>query len=111
MPRPAPAADPAGTAELSADDRAVFLRIEGQVQGVGYRAFVQEQALSLGVTGWVVNREDGSVEAALYGRGTALGELITRLRQGPPAAQVESLDVRSTHRGQISDVPRGGYAF
>ena len=96
---------------MSEDERALFVRAEGQVQGVSYRAFTQEQAAQLGIHGWVVNRDDGSVEAVLHGPGAKLGELITRMRQGPPAAKVDGLDVRSTDRGRISDVPDGAVTF
>ena len=96
---------------MSEAERAVFVRVQGRVQGVGFRAFTAEQAAALGVRGWVVNRDDGSVEAALHGHGGKLGELIGRLRAGPPSAGVESLDVRSTDRGRIGDVPQGAHAF
>lgn len=96
---------------MSEAERAVFVRVEGRVQGVGFRAFTAEQAATLGVRGWVVNRDDGSVEAALHGHGGKLGELIARLRAGPPAAEVAALDVRSTDRGRVGDVPEGAHAF
>ena len=92
-------------------ERAIAVRVTGLVQGVGYRAFVQDQAVALGIRGWVMNRDDGSVEAALHGPGTALGDLIGRLRQGPPAAKVEAIDVQSIDRGRLVEVPQGGYAF
>ena len=92
-------------------ERAVSVRVEGLVQGVGYRAFARQEARRLGVKGWVVNREDGSVEAALYGAGAALGDLIGRLRQGPPGAKVEKLDVSSTVSGHAEAVPPDGHAF
>ena len=92
-------------------ERAVALRIEGRVQGVGYRAFAQDEARRLGVKGWVVNRDNGSVEAALHGPGAALGDLIGILRKGPPGAVVDKLDVRSADRGMTEAVPPGGYAF
>ena len=96
---------------MSESERAVFVRIEGKVQGVGFRAFVAEQATALGVRGWVLNRDDGSVEAALHGHGGKLGDLIGRLRAGPPAAEVAALDVRSTDRGRVGDVPDEAHAF
>lgn len=96
---------------MSEAERAVSVRIEGRVQGVGFRAYVAEQAAALGVRGWVLNHDDGSVEAALHGHGGKLGELIGRLRAGPPSAEVGALDVRSTDRGRVGDVPDGAHAF
>ncbi len=92
-------------------ERAVAIRVTGLVQGVGYRAFTRDQAVALNIRGWVVNREDGSVEAVLQGPGGVLGDLIGRLRQGPPAAQVAAIDVQSTDQGRLAEVPQGGYAF
>jgi acylphosphatase len=68
--------------------RAVHLRIEGSVQGVGYRAWTRRAALSLGLSGWVRNRPDGSVEAHVQGADEAVAEMIARCRQGPEAAHV-----------------------
>ena len=96
---------------MSEAERAVMIRVSGTVQNVGYRAFVQNQAAQLGIRGWVVNRDDGSVEGALHGPGAQLGELIGLLRKGPAAATVASVDVQSTDRGRIADVPDGGYSF
>ena len=92
-------------------ERAVSVRVRGRVQGVGYRAFVQDHATQLGIHGWVVNRDDGSVEAALHALGAILGEMIGRMRQGPVGANVEALDVQSVEHGRLADVPHGGYAF
>ena len=96
---------------MSEGERAVFVRIEGTVQGVGFRAYTAELAAALGVRGWVVNRDDGSVEAALHGHGGKLGDLIGRLRVGPPSSMVEMLDVRSTERGRVGDIPDGAHTF
>lgn len=96
---------------MSDDERAVLVRIRGRVQGVSFRAFAQEEAQQRGIRGWVVNLPDGSVEAALHGPGAALGELVGRLRQGPPAAAVDGLDVQSADRSRIADVPPEGVTF
>lgn len=96
---------------MSEGERAVFVRVEGRVQGVGFRAYTAEQASALGIRGWVVNRDDGSVEAALHGPGGKLGDLIGRLREGPPAAKVEALDVRSTDRGRVGEAPDDAHRF
>jgi acylphosphatase len=69
------------------------VRITGRVQGVFFRAWTQQQAIELGVNGWVRNCDDGSVEAHLEGDEAAMKALIHRMHQGPPAAQVENVDV------------------
>jgi acylphosphatase len=57
--------------------------VEGHVQGVGFRAFVLEHALELGLTGWVRNRWDGTVEVMAEGSKMELEKLLAALRRGP----------------------------
>ncbi|GAC1341500.1 MAG: acylphosphatase [Acetobacteraceae bacterium] len=64
------------------------LRIAGEVQGVGYRAWMVREAVELGVFGWVRNRGDGTVEALVHGDAAAVEELLRRCRRGPAAAVV-----------------------
>ncbi len=68
-----------------------WVRITGLVQGVFYRAWTAEQARALGVSGWVRNCPDGSVEAQLSGVPEAVEQLLERMRRGPPGAKVEHL--------------------
>ena len=68
------------------------LHISGRVQGVGYRESMRYEAERLGVTGWVRNRADGSVEALVQGSGESLKRLIDWARRGPPGARVSRLD-------------------
>ena len=69
------------------------LIVTGRVQGVGYRDWLQEMAERLGLTGWVRNRFDGSVEAVIVGEEAAVGRMIEACRQGPRLARVDALDV------------------
>jgi acylphosphatase len=65
--------------------------IQGVVQGVGYRAWVERQAAARGLQGWVRNRRDGSVEAVFAGRSDAVTEMIAACRRGPPMAKVNAV--------------------
>jgi acylphosphatase len=65
--------------------------VTGRVQGVWFRAWTQQQAEELGVAGWVRNCRDGSVETELWGDQERVERLIERLREGPPAAQVDDV--------------------
>ena len=69
------------------------LTISGRVQGVGYRDWALATGLRLGLTGWVRNRTDGSVEALIVGEESAIGHMIAACRRGPPMAKVDEIDV------------------
>ena len=64
------------------------IHVKGRVQGVGYRAAFQHQARTLGITGWVRNRSDGSVEALLQGSSSAVEAAVAWARCGPAGAHV-----------------------
>jgi acylphosphatase len=71
--------------------RTLHVRVEGRVQGVGFRRFVERTAVSLGVAGWARNLTDGAVEVLALGPETAIARLRERLEIGPPQAAVARL--------------------
>ncbi|MGD9802309.1 MAG: acylphosphatase [Hyphomicrobiaceae bacterium] len=73
--------------------RTVRLRIEGRVQGVGFRAFVEREAAVHGLDGWVRNRRDGGVEAVIAGPAPHVATMIDRCREGPRGSRVDMLKV------------------
>jgi acylphosphatase len=75
------------------EERTVRVRITGLVQGVGYRYWTEDAACELGLSGWVRNRRDGSVEALFSGAADDVAEMLRRCREGPRAAQVTSVEV------------------
>jgi acylphosphatase len=70
---------------MTTDQARLHARVEGRVQGVGFRYFVQEKASKLGVTGWVRNCWDGSVEALAEGERDNLIRLLQAIQRGPRA--------------------------
>lgn len=73
--------------------KTVRLRVAGQVQGVGYRAWAVRIAAELGLRGWVRNRADGSVELLASGTEAAIAALIAAARHGPRAAHVRAVQI------------------
>jgi len=69
----------------------ISVRILGHVQGVGFRAATVRQAHMLGVTGWVRNATDASVEALLQGTPDQIDRLLSWLHQGPPTSRVDEV--------------------
>jgi acylphosphatase len=76
--------------------------VRGQVQGVGFRAFVEYHALRHGVEGWVRNRRDGSVEAVFAGPPPAVEAMIAECRVGPPSGHVDALDQREATSDELA---------
>ena len=84
--------------------RSVRLRITGRVQGVGYRAWAIQEAVRLGLRGWVRNRSDGSVEALVIGADDAVAVMIEACYEGPFAARVVGVAV-----GEAADDGSAGF--
>lgn len=69
------------------------IRVSGIVQGVGYRYFVRNAAMSLGLSGYVRNVPDGTVEVVAEGARSEVNALVAELRMGPRHATVRGVDV------------------
>ena len=71
------------------------IRIEGKVQGVGFRDFAIAQATGYGLKGWVRNRSDGTLEALAFGPRMYVEAFITSCMSGPPGASVAAINVEA----------------
>ena len=74
--------------------------VHGRVQGVGFRAYCQQEADEHGLAGWVTNEPDGSVRAWFEGPGPQVDAMLAWCDHGPPSARVERVDV-------VQQEPRG----
>lgn len=86
------------------------IQISGRVQGVSYRAWLEQLAGTLGLDGWVRNRHDGWVEAVLRGPEGAVQAATSLMERGPPGARVEDIAVRPANADEIAMIP-GGSGF
>jgi acylphosphatase len=85
-------------------NKRVQVLVNGRVTGVFFRAAAQREARRLGITGWVKNRNDGSVEIVAEGEEDAIKEIVSWAHHGPSAARVEHVDVRwRGYTGEFSD--------
>ncbi|NDW07255.1 acylphosphatase [Jiella pacifica] len=73
--------------------KSLHVEITGRVQGVGYRAWAEEEAGRLGLSGWVRNRRSGAVEAIISGEEAAVEAMLERLREGPACSSVNDIRV------------------
>ncbi|MFK8251059.1 acylphosphatase [Ancylobacter terrae] len=85
------------------------LRVRGRVQGVGYRAFVEREAIRHGLAGWVRNRTDGSVEAILAGPAETVAAVIEACRRGPTLARVDAVETGAPPAGLPSVAAGDGF--
>jgi len=86
---------------------ALHVRVSGTVQGVGFRWFVRERARRLGLSGWVRNNADGSVEVAAEGDEPQIELLRTELQKGPSGAFVKSIEDVDTGPSEPVETPFG----
>ncbi len=82
------------------------VRIEGRVQGVWFRAWTVDEARARGLSGWVRNRLDGSVEAIFAGSKDAVEEMISACHRGSPASTVASV---TRSKASVEDLRGGGF--
>jgi acylphosphatase len=73
--------------------RTVHVIISGRVQGIGYRAWTEDQATRAGLSGWVRNRRDNTVEALFSGEASSVEAMIDLCRSGPRLAAVDDVAV------------------
>ena len=82
----------------------IQLLVRGRVQGVFYRASAQREARRLGLTGWVMNRTDGSVEIVAEGEEDQVKDLLAWAQHGPSTARVEKIDTRwRSYTGEFAE--------
>jgi acylphosphatase len=84
--------DDARSAERRREPFVRHVIIKGRVQGVGFRYWVEQEALLRGLEGFVRNRRDGSVEALFSGSATIVAEMLQACLDGPPGAQVSAIE-------------------
>ena len=77
-------------------DKAVHVVVHGRVQGVGFRAFVEREATALGLSGWVRNLRDGTVEAVFSGDDDEVDAMLDACRRGPPGSRVARIEAGSS---------------
>lgn len=82
--------------ETGAAMRTVHAVVKGRVQGVWFRGWTVDQAIARGLSGWVRNRMDGTVEALIHGPAAQVNGMLEALWQGPPSARVDDVAFRET---------------
>jgi len=83
---------------------ALRLSVVGRVQGVGFRAWVVQEAMQRNLRGWVRNCRDGSVEALIIGQADAVAAMAAACRRGPPMAHVDAM-----HQNPADDDGSAGF--
>ena len=73
------------------EKKTIHAIVQGKVQGVFFRDHTSKEAQRLGLTGWVRNRADGSVEAVISGEADKVGQLVSWLHTGSPRSEVDNI--------------------
>ena len=76
---------------MTPSNESLHATVTGRVQGVNFRHYTRQRAQQLGLTGWVRNVEDGTVETLAEGPRPALEQFLDFLQHGPPSAHVEGV--------------------
>jgi len=95
----------------AAERKAIHVILRGQVQGVGFRAFVEHQALSRGIGGWVRNRRDGTVEAVFAGDPASVEAMIAVCKNGPRGSRVDDIEQRDAVEDDLLALRRQAEIF
>jgi acylphosphatase len=85
----------------------VCVRITGRVQGVWYRGWTAEEATAKGLSGWVVNRNDGSVEALFSGTNDNVQSMLSACKNGPSLAEVSNITEISYDKNTMPEYHEG----
>ena len=94
---------------MTVPEKTVHVIISGRVQGVWYRAWTKENATALGLSGFVRNRLDGTVEAVFSGPAKDVDDMLARCANGPPHADVSGIEILAPSQvasGTSGDSPR-----
>jgi acylphosphatase len=93
--------------------RFVHVTFRGRVQGIGFRAFIEGEAVERALDGWVRNRGDGTVEAVFAGPAGAVDEVLDACRRGPDGTGVDRVDLREEAAAGLipSSRPAGFYVM
>ena len=75
--------------------------IRGRVQGVGFRAWTEDEAVRRALDGWARNRRDGSVEAVFAGPPDTVADMIEACRRGPPMSRVDAVETHDAHLNDL----------
>jgi len=79
-------------------EKSVHVLVKGKVQGVCFRDYTRSEARSLGVSGWVRNTRDGSVEALISGEEDKVDQMVKWLYQGSPMSRVSSVEIEDVEK-------------